>query len=124
MEEYKQLLLKEEEQRKALMQVYEVKEEKGLDRFDSALSQHSSFDLAKSKELGNLLKRIEETNESLSLNFKREHKYVLKPHEEHLYKDVVYDSREGKVNPEHTKNQKSPYLKNRVGRPRNHDENN
>lgn len=36
---------------------------------------------------------IDQTNKKLQMRYKREHKYDLKPHEEQLYKEVVYDVR-------------------------------
>lgn len=36
---------------------------------------------------------IGQTNRKLQMNFKREHKYRLRMHEERLYKEVSYDPR-------------------------------
>jgi hypothetical protein len=100
-----------------------MREEMGLQKFESAMTREHDFEtrLATSKELESLLTTIDKVNSDLSLKFKREHKYVLKAHEEHLYKDVVYDAREGGINLEHSTKIASPLRKQKVARARNLD---
>ena len=58
--------------------LYEPKEEEGLDKFDSALSKTMhEFDTAvvQSKDLDDITRAIDTTNRELQMKFKREHKY-------------------------------------------------
>ena len=75
--------------------LYELKEDEGLERFDTALTKLDEFNsrIVQSKELNELTSAIAETNKKLQMRFKREHVYKMEVYEEQLYKEVVYDSR-------------------------------
>jgi hypothetical protein len=79
--------------------LYEAKEEEGVERFDSAISKMDEFAKAvsKSEELNRLTTLIDKTNRELRTDYKREHRYSLKMHEEQLYKEVIFDTRHDAV---------------------------
>lgn len=89
-----QVQIKQEET-KLLWDLYEPKEEEGLQQFDTSLTnQIQELDsLTKSEELTQMTKLIDKTNRALQMKFKREHTYDLKQYEERLYKEVIYDTR-------------------------------
>ena len=84
-----------EEEIKIIRDLYELKEEEGLDRFDSSLTKLHEYEngIAQSPELKELSSLIAETNKKLQMRFKREHEYKLEQHEEQLYKEVLFDMR-------------------------------
>jgi hypothetical protein len=83
------------EETKLLWELYQPKEEEGLEVFTNALSnQITEFQTTtQSKELAEMTHLIDQTNRKLQLKYKREHKYELQQHEERLYKEVIYDTR-------------------------------
>lgn len=83
------------EETKLLWDLYQPKEEEGLEVFDNALSnQIQEFNTTtQSKELTQMTRLIDQTNRKLQMKYKREHKYELQQHEERLYKEVIYDTR-------------------------------
>jgi len=95
LEEYKQMAEIKEEETQVLWDYYAIKEEEGLERFESSIATHEEFtkDIVQSKDISDLSNLIGETNKKLQLSFKREHKYNLKIYEEQLYKEVMYDAR-------------------------------
>lgn len=86
-----------EEETQVLWDYYAIKEEEGLERFETSIATHSEFnkDIVQSKDIDDLSNLIGETNKKLQMSFKREHKYKLKIYEEQLYKEVMYDARPG-----------------------------
>lgn len=84
-----------EQDTQILKDLYEPKENEGLERFDDALTKIDEFEnrVAKSKDLTDLSKLIGDTNKQLQMKFKREHKYGIEIYEEQIYKEVVYDMR-------------------------------
>ena len=83
----------EQEETKVLWDYYAVQEEEGIERFETALSKHEHFDLGPPEDMAELSKLIEEANKKTQMRFKREHRYDLKPYEEQIYKEVVFDAR-------------------------------
>ena len=74
---------------------FATQEEEGLERFETALSQHKDFtkNIVASEQLSDLSSLIDKTNRKLQMSFKREHKYQLEVYEERLYKEVMFDAR-------------------------------
>ena len=94
----------EQDETKVLWDYYAVEEEEGIERFDDALSQHGHFDLDLAPEMSELSRLIEQANKKTQMKFKREHRYDLRPYEEQLYKEVVFDARPNSMQLEHTRN--------------------
>ena len=115
LKEYDQVQIRPEET-KVLWDYYATQEEEGLERFDNALSKHSSFNsqVVQSKDLRDLSTLIAKTNKRLQLQFKREHKYELELHEEQLYKEVMFDARPSYLQLDHH-TQKNQLKKARAG---------
>jgi hypothetical protein len=66
------------------MDLYEVKEEEGLERFEHSLTKFHEYEsmIAQSQDLRDLSTLIGETNKKLQMRYKREHKYTLEKYEE------------------------------------------
>jgi hypothetical protein len=62
-----------------LKERYEIKEEEGLEKFESALTKMHEYEsrVVQSKDIKDLTDLITQTNKQLQMRFKREHKYNL-----------------------------------------------
>lgn len=101
-EEYKQVKLNDSERRVEIPRASELEltkdprllEFEGSEKFEESIThlQEFSKNVVSTRDVDELTDLIARTNKHLTLKYKREHKYNITPSQEHLYKEVTFET--------------------------------